>query len=120
MKIMIHHLNLTKISSLSANISPYESMNVDDDYPYGKYILSNNNVHSSDNITSTPGNDNTILITSYVSSSNTSSSYERHLKQFAPNFNGSPVIVVEQIDSSSSSGNNIKPNGRNKIKIVFD
>jgi hypothetical protein len=61
---------------------------------------------------------------------------DQHLKHFEPNFDGTPVIIIELTDTNISTWhplkwakllstnfygiNNIKPNGHHKVKVSFD
>lgn len=110
-------------------------------------VADNNNLidnsHYTDNIISEPGS---ILSNSQYNthqqtvpgSTNTNHTPAQHLKHFEDNFIGTPVIIIELIDTNNANGlwhplkwakllcnnffgiNSIKPNGFRKINVTFE
>lgn len=133
--------------NINLSAFPYEnnspSLHCD---PANEAMINTNEPPSNNNLDKDTSNPETVIsITSsprpqqaLPANINTKHNSDEHLKKFASNFNGPPIIIIELTNSNSSIGswhplkrakflcnhftgiNNIKPNSHKKVKVTFD
>lgn len=125
-------------------ISNHPVLNINDsNFTYDNVMITNDNLDNnnpSDNaaISSSPKPVRDIINTTTTLSVVDKTKYntDQHLNHFEPNFDGTPIIIIELIDPNISTWhplkcakllstnfigiNNIKPNGHKKVKVTFD
>ena len=122
---------------------PVLNINNDNNFTYDNIMITDDNLENnspSDNavISSSPKPvcDITNTTTTLPVVDKTKYNTDQHLKHFEPNFDGTPIIIIELIDPNISTWhplkcakllstnffgiNNIKPNGHKKVKVTFD
>lgn len=125
---------------------PVLNINNEDKFTYDNSMatcdtLDDNSIIDNDVISSSPKPDQVITNTTSSHSTlpvatQTKLITDQHLKHFEPNFEGTPVIIIELNDTNTSTWhplkwakllstnffgiNNIKPNGHKKVKVTFD